>query len=37
MEINTFDILLLFILAIAISLIIGINVLYVVDKKNERY
>ncbi len=33
MEINTFDILLLFILAVAISLIIGINVLYVVDKK----
>lgn len=33
MEINTFDILLLFILAIAVSLIIGINILYVVDKK----
>lgn len=33
MEINTFDLLLLFILAIATSLIIGINVLYVVDKK----
>lgn len=33
MEIETFDILLLFILALALALIIGINVLYVVDKK----
>ncbi len=33
MEINVLDILLLFILAIAVSLIIGFNVIYVVDKK----
>lgn len=33
MEIKTFDILLLFILAITVALIIGINVIYVVDKK----
>jgi hypothetical protein len=32
MDINSFDILLLFVLAIAVSLIIGFNVLYVVDK-----
>jgi hypothetical protein len=33
MEIETFDILLLFILALAIAMIIGANVLYMVDKK----
>ena len=33
MDIATFDILLLFILAIAVSMIIGMNVLYIVDKK----
>lgn len=33
MEIKTFDILLLFILAITVALIIGINVIYVIDKK----
>jgi hypothetical protein len=33
MEINTFDILLLFILAITVALIIGMNVIYIVDKK----
>lgn len=33
MEIKTFDILLLFTLAITVALIIGINVIYVVDKK----
>lgn len=33
MEIETFDILLLFTLALALAMIIGINVLYIVDKK----
>jgi hypothetical protein len=33
MEINIFDMLLLFILAIALALIIGVNVMYVVDKR----
>jgi hypothetical protein len=33
MDINTFDILLLFILAIAVSLIIGFNVMFIVNKK----
>jgi len=33
MDITTLDILLLFVLAITVSLIIGINVLYMVDKK----
>lgn len=33
MEIKTFDLLLLFILAITVALIIGFNVIYIVDKK----
>lgn len=33
MELSTFDILLLFMFAIAVSLVIGVNVLYIVDKK----
>lgn len=33
MDIKTFDIILLFILAITVALIIGFNVLYVIDKK----
>lgn len=33
MDIGTFDIILLFILAIVVSMIIGLNVIYIIDKK----
>ena len=33
MNINTFDILLLFVLAIVVSMIIGYNIVYIIDKK----
>lgn len=33
MDISTFDIILLFILAIVVSMIIGYNIIYIIDKK----